>query len=156
MVSMIVNNIKWDRKNTSLREELITTIEKFSFKIPEKFIELLKVSNGGVIDYDFDYYDMDCETHIGTGIGYIYGVSTKHYSIIKEYKDPPEFFPKNIVAFAETGSGNMICFDYRSDPNTDNPPIVYWNHEAPEDRDVSFVAKDFEEFLSILKAPKNI
>lgn len=90
------------------------------------------LSNGATIDYNFSYYDNDLKCNTISGVGLIYGVNrleyNKGYDIINNYNDPPEFFPAGIIAFAETGGGNRICFDYRQDSNTDNPPIVYWNH----------------------------
>ena len=86
----------------------------------------------------------------GGGIGQIYGICTadskmrnrnydpdgfgfdkKEYfvtynNIMDIYNNPAEFFPKNLVAFGRDRGGNKICFDYRLNPTTDNPPVVYW------------------------------
>ncbi|WP_218459882.1 SMI1/KNR4 family protein [Rickettsia sp. TH2014] len=68
-----------------------------------------------------------------------------HNNIIDIYNNPAEFFPKNLVAFGIDGGGNKICFDYRADPNTDNPPVVYWIIGYNEGEDISFLAYNFEE-----------
>ena len=74
--------------------------------------------------------------------------------IVGNYNDPAEFFPKNLVAFGRNGGSDLICFDYRAEPNTDNPPVVYWIFGRNEGEDISFLANSFEEFLGILKEPE--
>ncbi|PCJ28922.1 MAG: hypothetical protein COA94_03385 [Rickettsiales bacterium] len=154
VVSAIVNSIKWTRKNKPITEEQLKLLQKIPFIFPTMFIQLLKHSNGGVLDYDFNYCDIEDKRVMEGNIPCIYGVELKYDNLIKEYHAPPEFFSKNIVAFSDTGGGNYVCFDYRSNPKTDNPPIVYWNHESCEGEDVSFIAKDFESFLRMLKEPE--
>lgn len=75
---------------------------------------------------------------------------SEYGDIVNEVKHPPEFFPQNLVPFAEVGNGDYICFDYRQDPQTDNPSVVYWSHEDAPEESVSFLAKDFESFLDML------
>jgi len=71
--------------------------------------------------------------------------------MISRIKNPPEFFPEGLISFASVGNGDLICFDYRADPKTDNPPIVIWEHEAAgSDEAVSFIAPDFESFMNML------
>ena len=151
-----IEDIKWFRTNKPLDEIKINILSNLPFKLSEIYISLLKDSDGGSPNNsDFQYYDCQYKEYVEQAVGFIYGVCTNDYNIIKEYKNPPEFFPKDLVAFAETGNGDLICFDYRANPTTDNPPIVYWNHEAEIGKDVSFIAKDFEEFLSMLKEPED-
>ena len=153
---MIRKEISWYRSNLPLsNEDFSDSCMKFlPFKIPKSFVELLNISDGGSLDNsDFEYFDTDKRRVLGQTVSFIYGMKSKNYNFIKEHRDPPEFFPKDLVAFAETGNGDLICFDYRHDFLTDNPPIVYWNHEADIGKDVSYVAKDFEEFLSLLHEP---
>ena len=179
MVSIIknknTNHIKW-REGSYPGLETTKTLDNFPFFIPTAFLDLLKIHDGGDIEYDFNYFDVDCNSIMQGCIGTIYGIntinskipnknfdhlSTDYYNqkeffttynnLIDGYYHPPEFFPKNIVPFARDGGGNFVCFDYRSNPKTNNPPIVYWNHEADIGKDVSFIAKNFDEFISMLK-----
>jgi hypothetical protein len=175
-----VEDIEWFDMNPPLKDNDLIILKTFPFKLPKEFNELLKISDGGYVDYEFNYYDMYFDQVIEMGIGEIYGICTpstkmrnKNYDpysnryydqheffitdhdIINHYNNPPEFFPKNLVAFGCTGNGDQICFDYRSDPKTDNPPIVYWNHEADIGQDVSFVANNFVEFIRMLKEPED-
>jgi SMI1 / KNR4 family (SUKH-1) len=77
----------------------------------------------------------------------------QYTNLLDVFLSQPEFFPQNLIAFADTGGGDFICFDYRQDQLSNNPPVVLWQHEADEGEVVSFVAHNFEEFLSILKEP---
>jgi hypothetical protein len=166
-----VEDIKWFDRNLPIRCEDINLLKKFLFKLPKKFIDLLKISNGGYINYDFNYYDEYFNEVLGSGISEIYGIAcegpkiknknydqqeilTSYHDLINNYNTPPEFFPQNLLAFGSNGGGNCICFDYRSDQKTNNPPVVYWNHGADEEKDVSFVANNFEEFIKMLKEPE--
>lgn len=64
---------------------------------------------------------------------------------------------KGLVTFAFTANGDYICFDYRENPNGDNPKVVLVYHDnIIENKDgatsmvVNFVADNFEEFMSML------
>ena len=160
MVQMIdISRLQWFRKKDSLTLEETTSLNNgVPFIIPEAFLNVLKFSNGGELDSIFEYYDISTKCMIQNALGFVYGVNRSEYNfgydIINQHNNPPEFFPKNLVAFGETGNGDMICFDYRINPKTDNPPIVYWNHEADEGQNVSFIANNFDEFIGILREPE--
>ncbi|HEY7607616.1 MAG TPA: SMI1/KNR4 family protein [Alphaproteobacteria bacterium] len=63
----------------------------------------------------------------------------------------PPHFPEGLVAFADNGSGDHLCFDYRSSKDHPNPAIVIWLHEFYPDS-VGFIAKDFAAFAASLRA----
>ncbi|MFK7973737.1 MAG: SMI1/KNR4 family protein [Rickettsiaceae bacterium] len=134
----------------------------FSFKLPKNFIELLKISDGGRTDYyslseifgistpttriknpRYDPYDFTLKKQEE------YYVS--HHDIINNYKDPPDGFPEQLVAFAQDGGGNRTCFDYRNDPDTDNPPIVFWWIDMGMDKRIVHLADNFDEFIKNLE-----
>ena len=146
-----------DKPRAILDEDIAKLDRKLKFMVPRSFIYYVRFYDGCTPKKsDFKYIDFGEKPNIGC-IGAFIPIKHDGYSsILQTFQDPPEFFPHNLVAFAEVGNGDLVCFDYRNNPKTDNPPIVYWNHEAQEGRDVSFVAKDFEEFLSILKEPEDL
>jgi len=80
-----------------------------------------------------------------------------YYSIISHNQEENlwDLFTKGLLIFANVGNGDLICFDYRQNPKSDNPSVVYWDHEEDEDKNVSFIAKDFDAFLSMLYADEN-
>ena len=139
-------------------EENINHAElKICFKLPKLFKEIVKACDeGSVINSHFDYYNPYDQSIWGNGIGSFLSLKlTEKHNLIDKYFSPPEGFPKNAVAFAGTGGGDYICFDYRHDPTTDNPPVVFWLHEENEGEDVIFLAPTFEDFLKMLKEPED-
>jgi hypothetical protein len=155
---MAKSTISWLDESKPVSQRKIRNIEtKIGFQFPQFFKEIITKHSGCTpVQSDFKYFDKYLNSLFGTGIGCFIPIQYDGYSsILYTFKNPPEFFPKSLVAFAETGNGDLICFDYRDNPTTDNPPIVYWNHEAEIGKDVSFIAKDFEEFLSMLKEPED-
>ena len=64
-------------------------------------------------------------------------------------------FEDGLIPFGENGGGDYICFDYRNDKTTDNPPIVIWNHDMGLKHRVVFIANNFEEFINMLHEPED-
>ena len=147
--------LKFSEKEPPLTKDPRSLLKTFPFKLPESYLNMLKESDGGYLDYDFDYYNKSLKRNFGSGISVLYGLKSE-YNLIDEFSSPAEMFPKGIVAFGEDGGGDKVCFDYRKNPDSDNPPIVYWSHEGDVGEDLSYLAKDFEEFLSILKEPEEV
>ncbi len=121
-------------------------------KLPDSYVSLIKECDGGTVLKDnFNYYDIYFNKKFTSGVGRLLKLNeSEGVNFLKLYNEPPEFFPKGLIAFSDVGCGDFICFDYREEENTSNPPIVYWNHEAEEGKDVSFIAKNFEEFIDML------
>ena len=150
MVSL-VKNIKWFQKNSPLKSNDLNLIKDCKITFPDLYIDLLRISNGGYIDYDFQYYDIGHLENLTGNISIIYGFGgNKEYDVVYQNENCPEFFPSKLVAFAEVGNGDLICFDYR-DLSTINPRVVYWNHEFSNSLDVSDIASSFEVFVTKLK-----
>lgn len=85
------------------------------------------------------------------GSGRLYSDVGDYYSEMHyEFSNPIENMPKDLIIFGGEGCGDYICFDYRNDSDTDNPPIVYWKHDAEPGKGLFFVANTFDEFLDML------
>ncbi len=139
-----------DRK---VSEERVVFVEKqIGIKFPHSFVDLVKEHDGGYpIPNLYKYHDIFLGRDSSNCLGAFLTLGESEYlDILKDYKNPAEFFPNGLIAFADDGGGNLLCFDYRQGKDNLNPPIVFWNHEANEGEDVSFVAKDFETFLGML------
>ena len=146
----------YHRGYPGLKQNPEVLLKKFPFTLPKSYLKILKEHDGGFLDYDFDYYDNNFKEHMSAGIGVIFGLgNNENENIVLEYNTRPYFFPKGLVAFGENGGGDYSCFDYRMEPRSKNPPIVFWSHDAEEEKAISFVAKNFKEFLSILKEPED-
>ena len=127
---------------------------------PETYKQLMCKFNGGTLsklcmfkikDYPYSLsIDSFCSLKGGGGF-YSDADFSEYYSEMHYYYlNPPEGFPKGVIIFGGEGCGDFVGFDYRSNPNTDNPPIVYWKHDAEPGKDVFFVANSFDEFLDML------
>jgi len=132
--------------------------DKLGVTLPKDFINLVRQNDGGTPEKDcYTYYDECFETEMGDFVGAFLTLSPNIYSsdLLNTNIDPPEMFPKGLIAFARNGCGDYICFDYRE--KKINPPIVFWNHEAdPGLDDISFIAPDFATFLSMLKSDEEM
>lgn len=84
--------------------------------------------------------------------------SDRAHILNEQYISEREHFgTPNLVAFAICGNGDYICFDYRSDLNTDQPKIVLVYHDDFIDHDdgtssmaINSVAETFEDFMTML------
>lgn len=70
------------------------------------------------------------------------------YSMADTYDLVRPHIPANVYPFASTGSGDFICFDYRSSPEA--PKVVFYFTEAPGEDALFPVADSFTEFLAKL------
>lgn len=148
--------IEWLDCYGTVSQDRIEHIEKtIGRKLPDAYLSCVKECDGGnPIKMCFQYFDQSLNEEVGSGIACFLRLNDSEFSnFLEYYLDPPEFFPENLIAFGDSGCGDLICFDYRNELNNSTPPIVLWNHGAEVGLDVSFVAKNFEEFLSILKKP---
>lgn len=150
------DNIIWYRcRGLASDLSIATAGNKMHVNLPELYIGLMKNCDAGApIKTDFEYYDISHGCKISSALGCFLGFSDNEYNILDMFQNPPEFFPEGLIAFAETGNGDYICFDYREGKDNPDPLVVYWSHEADVGKDISFIAKNFEEFLSMLKEPE--
>lgn len=160
------NDIEWitREKPTNLKE--IKEFEvKCGYKFPKSYIDLMLKYNGAQI---FNYLTR-FNTYYESGKKFDAGFSiceflafgkdnvTEDTSLIDwkwEIKDRNYLFPEHLIPVIFAGGGNYVCFDYRHDPKTDNPRVVFWFHEEAgcleEGLEVYFVANSFDEFLDSL------
>lgn len=152
-----LTKIEWEEKNSPLQEKDLYLLTKLPYPLPKRYTELLKISNGGLPKNEyFEYYDKDLNFTNGGNIGYFCSLvdNNEDYNGLihnNNHFNLPEFFPQGLLIFTDPGGGGIICFDYRNNPQSNNPPVVFWRFGAEPDTDISFIAKDFDEFLSILR-----
>ncbi len=152
--------IKIDIHNGSVSLERIRDVEsEIGVRFPKSYIDFILPNDGCYIEpHGFMYFDESFQKKVGSGIGVFLRLNETEGSdqdILNEYKTPSEFFPSNLIAFAEN-NGDYICFDYRKGKDNLDPPVVYWSHESEEDKSVSFLADNFEAFLKILKTDEEM
>ena len=151
----IDDNIKTSSGYTS-EKDIIFIQKKLDVIFPISFKTLIQKYNGAFLKKNiFFYTSQACNSDENSSVGMFLFTSLESVNffdhILNRNKKEPEFFPEGIISFASVGNGDLICFDYRADPKTDNPPIVIWEHEAAgSDEAVSFIAPDFESFMNML------
>ncbi|WP_129688971.1 SMI1/KNR4 family protein [Gottfriedia acidiceleris] len=126
-----------------LTDEMVKKAEeKFNIKLPNKYIEILKQQNGGVIKFDSFPTEIPtswADDHINVdhilGIGEETGILESEY-LIKEWG-----LPRNIVLISGDGH-SWIALDYRK--TKVDPPVIYI--DLDEDQIIK-IAPKFEVFL---------
>lgn len=121
-------------------EELAQTAKAIGWKLPKSYVALLKIRNGGRIDYE--KYE-DC------WLAEIYGITPRDGLIemfdnwINEWE-----YPNIGIPFGQTESAghDMYFMDFGSVDENGEPRIVLVDNEC--DNCVTEVAKNLEEFLT--------
>ena len=160
MINLEPNNIGMD--SGSVSKEFITNIEsKWKITLPLNYVNFaVKHNEATLIARIFDYFDPNIDNENSNAL---------HFSNIKEILltinnlqsgEEPDWpieyrFEDGLIPFGENGGGDYICFDYRNDKTTDNPPIVIWNHDMGLKHRVVFIANNFEEFINMLHEPED-
>lgn len=120
------------------------------YKLPNAYIEFIKIQNGGRIRNDESY------------ITEIYGIAEDENSnkgierLYSDYKYQEEFgFPDTVIPFATTQSGghDVYCMDYEDGLETSEPKIVLIDDESNYRKKV--VANSFQEFINMIYSDKN-
>lgn len=144
----------WQQCHGILDNQRIKHVQStLNIKFPCTYVELIKDCDGGIpLKSSFEYFDQSFEEIWRGSIGSFLPLNFSEYGdVISDNKSPPEFFPEDLIGFAEVGNGDYICFDYRQSKDNSDPPIVYWSHGADVGCDVSFIANNFKEFIGMLK-----
>lgn len=122
-------------------KELEETEKAIGWKLPKSYIELLKLQNGGMINYN-EFEE--------SWLSVIYGISSNYNGLadmydnwINEWK-----YPNIGIPFGETQSAghDMYFMDFGTVDKNGEPHIVLIDNES--DNDVTVVANNFDEFLT--------
>lgn len=160
------NDIEWIASEKPTNIEQIKAFEaKCGYKFPKSYIDLVLKYNGAEI-FNYiacfhTYYENGEIYDAGFGIGSFlaFGKENVSYetSLIDWFwenrnSDESYPFPQYLVPIIFDGGGNYVCFDYRHDPKTDNPRVVFWFHEgiAEDGNEIFKIANSFDEFLDCL------
>lgn len=142
----------------TLTDEMVSTTEsKLGYRLPESYIELMKIQNGGkpIKNYWINEYAKGNEVE-EIGITGFFGIgSKKSHSIFGEYANEFWFteweYPRDIgiiIADTESGGHDMIYLDYRDCGNEGEPKVSVCFQEY--DYEIQVLANSFEEFITML------
>lgn len=125
--------------------------EEFNINLPNLFVSLMLKHNGAYLKNGGMYYNNgDVATFS------FYGFKTEENNVLEDistqylYDDPIYGYP-HVYSFGSTGNGDFICFDYRDNPNGNEPKVCIVIHDEYDDitgKHLLFpIANSFEEFL---------
>ena len=144
------------------RDDIKNIENNYCIRLPTNYVNFILAHNGATLVNDiFDYNDPNYKDGKNADALAFISVEKIKYRIenIKSGEEPDwpiEYrFEDGLIPFGDNGGGDMICFDYRDDKTTDNPPIVIWNHDMGLKYRVVFIAKNFEEFINMLHEPED-
>lgn len=149
------NFIEWDDYENPVQYKEIHKVEEaLGIKFPKDFVECVKLHHGGHPKiYGFDFISTFDSKKMGSCLGELLSFSKDETNkLLKSYRNLTihNTLPKKVVPFARDGGGDYMCFDFRENP--ENPPVVYWEHEAfPPEKAISYLAPTFTDFLKMLK-----
>lgn len=156
---MKFRNLEIEHDYGKVSFDVIKHVEEiFRVKFPSSYIELIKMHNGvsffnDHFDYYNNYYNEDGVKCIGFRAFPEPNVDILD-NILSQNLSDDEYGYEHMVIFADSAEGDYVCFDYRDNPDGDNPRIVVLHHDIYDDEInkmwLSFVANDFEEFLGKL------
>jgi hypothetical protein len=166
MKNLSICNIRRHEGETAVNAVLGLERE-YNIVLPRKYTDfILKYNEARLVDRYFNFYDNNRGYENTESIAFLNVLQIKDdmESLLKQSTDNPndpdvfkfyKYFDSRLIPFGETGGGDFICFDYRNNWKTNNPPITYWCHDAQEPNGrTSFIANSFEEFINMLHKPE--
>jgi hypothetical protein len=137
--------------------EVMRELEKTQNVIlPKAYVDFISKHNGVRLEVNsFEYYDPNIGNKNSDSIAFNPAEKIQKSIDLLQYDEEPDLdikyrFEDGLIPFGDNGGGDLICFDYRKDRTTDNPPIVIWNHDMGFEHRVIFIANNFEEFINML------
>jgi hypothetical protein len=155
-------NIRRDEGEISF--DFINQIEnKYAVKLPKRYVDFITKHNGACLYARvFNYMDPNRASNEFNSNSIAFDSVEEiliHIENIQSGEEPDwdikYRFEDGLIPFGDNGGGDLICFDYRKNRDTDNPPIVIWNHDMGFEHRVVFIANSFEEFINMLHEPKD-
>lgn len=141
-----------------LTDEIIAFTEnKLGYKLPQSYIELMRIQNGGKPKKEYWYNENAKENEIRIiGIAGFFGIgSNKSNSIFGKFGNEFWFdeweYPRDlgiIIADTESGGHDMIYLDYRKCVKEGEPKVSVCFAEY--DNKIRVLANSFDEFITML------
>lgn len=150
-----MRELTWFESGSALRDSDITNAQvKLGVIFPPEYIQVLKEHSGASNPDECEFYYKDGErTGIGN-FGLLLGVTASdEENIFAVIENLGNQLPAKIVPIISSGSGDFVCFDYRSNPS--KPIVVYFLHERQGESCILKVANTFSEFLGMLHEPND-
>jgi len=137
----------------------ISEIERFENKIGYEFPSEYKylISKHNALRPSSECFDFNCNGELDSrDVSFFgYGESVNEYEDIEEFQQEDSYCYEHIVVIGGTANGDYICFDYRGNPNSNNPPVIVMLHDSTDENNkmlICPVADNFELFIESLYA----
>ncbi|MBW3598445.1 MAG: SMI1/KNR4 family protein [Planctomycetes bacterium] len=145
------SDLDWEDCDCPLSEDRVAELEhEHGIAFPKDFRRCIRQCNGGyVAQSDFDFVGPSGR-RITSCIGAMLRFDTDAdvSRAIDVWDGMGAHRNRLVIPFAETGGGDLVCLDYRS--NESQPKVVYYQHETG---DFAEVARNFADFIDMLYAP---
>jgi cell wall assembly regulator SMI1 len=141
-------NYVWDSPRPATLDEIEALEREWGITFPDDYKRVVMKHQGMtptpyVIDIGSNSNNVICELMTISVDGQQRSYAMRHvYQLIKN------LVPAGIYPFAGTGTGDYICFDYRTSATA--PKVIFYFTEAPGEEALYPVADSFTDFLSKL------
>ncbi|MDH3000467.1 hypothetical protein A1D23_01145 [Chelonobacter oris] len=146
----------------NIEYSIIKSVEdELNIHFPKLYVELmLNHNNVSLYNNCFKYNNLYSGREEISEIGFD-GFSTKNYEssqdILRQYiYDDSVYGYEYVFSFGSSANGDFICFDYRDNPQGNEPKICIVIHDEYDEQTGKMllfpVANNFEEFLDSLKS----
>lgn len=150
---MIKLNIGYDYGISDI--EWINDFEKkYNISFPKSYCDLMLKHNGVRFEQDTFRYFKNNQYWVESNISFLAFGNPIGTELIN---DSQYYSEKNLIAFGLNEFGYLICFDYRQDRMTNDPPVVIMYHDefmtnehSQEKMVILPIANSFDEFLDML------
>jgi hypothetical protein len=134
----------------------VSVIESFEREmncdLPLEYKKLLTMHNALWLEKRDFVFQVNGEDDSRDVIFFGYGDGLKK-SLKIELSQQDECCHESIIVIGESANGDFICFDYRENSATNNPPVVVMFHDYLDENNkmlICPVADNFEQFLDLL------
>lgn len=152
---MKYKNIDFQEHGDPLTADILNALN-FEAKLPEDYMQFLLKVNGGVPDKSiFEFTDIDGKKNHDEILAF-FGLTSRGNNIIETFQYRGKIIPQRMIILADALDANMILMSLK---NPDRGKIYHWDSRfeseiinaanVGEDL-ISFIANNFEEFLSKL------
>jgi cell wall assembly regulator SMI1 len=148
------HEIDWRTREPRATEEMIAAVEHaLGIRYPADFRALAPVIHGGAPSpSSFSYQHREIGT-VGTSLEVVLSFDpSSDYNVLRTMHALEDgLLPPGVVPFGEDGGGDLIAFDFRTDP--DHPSVVYVaTADAAEtgERHIYPLVDSFTRFLEML------
>lgn len=133
-------------------KQIIKAEKELGVTLPTDFINLMKISNGGYVNYNKRAFPVDFRIESGDlfiEVEEIMGIDEEGI-LLSGYLAAEWDLPKNIILFAGNGHA-WIGFNY---DGRDIPNVVYVEPDDGDGNNFHVIAETFTEFVSLLDDPE--